>query len=87
MEIEIEVQERGRPKKTGQKKEKTEVKSKDIRDMFRNSHHDSRKETAEKRDTIIVIDWLITIKKKTSLLKEFDFFFYNDLFVTAMENC
>ena len=56
MEIEIEVQERGRPKKTGQKKEKTEVKSKDIRDMFRNPHHDSRKETAEKRDTIILID-------------------------------
>ena len=56
MEIEIEVQERGRPKKTGQKKEKTEVKSKDIRDMFRNPRHDSRKETAEKRDTIIVID-------------------------------
>ena len=36
MEIEIEVQKRGRPKKTGQKKEKKEVKSKDIRDMFQN---------------------------------------------------
>ena len=56
MEIEIEVQERDRPNKTGQKKEKTEVKSKDIRDMFRNPRHDSRKETAEKRDTIIAID-------------------------------
>ena len=58
MEIEIEVQERDGQKKekTGQKKEKTEVKSKDIRDMFRNPRHDSRKETAEKRDTIIAID-------------------------------
>ena len=56
MEIEIEVQEIGPPKKTGQKKEKKEKKSKDNRDMFRNPRYDSRKETAEKRDTIIVID-------------------------------
>lgn len=50
MEIEIEIQERERPKKTYQEKEKKEVKSRDIRNIFQNPRNDSRK------DTIIIID-------------------------------
>ena len=58
IEIEIEVVQTEPLKKTGQKK--TEVKLKDIRDMFQNPHqnpcqnphHDSRRET----QSVIVID-------------------------------
>ena len=58
IEIEIEAVQTEPLKKTGQKK--TEVKSKDIRDMFQNPHqnprqnphHDSRRET----QNVIVID-------------------------------
>ena len=42
IEIEIEAVQTEPLKKTGQKK-KTEVKSKDIRDMFQNSHQNPRK--------------------------------------------
>ena len=59
IEIEIEGVQTEPLKKTGQKK-KTEVKSKDIHDMFhnphqnprQNPHHDSRRET----QNVIVID-------------------------------
>ena len=59
IEIEIEAVQIEPLKKTGQKK-KTEVKSKDIRDMFKNPHqnprqnphHDSRRET----QNVIVMD-------------------------------
>ena len=61
VKVEIEAVQTEPLKKTGQKK-KTEVKSKDIHDMFQNPHqnprqnphHDSRRET----QNVIVIDLL-----------------------------